>query len=207
MMWSAACSARASTVALRHLSTPTSASLPASVRSPPSNSALAITALTHANPAGAVGWAAVRTGAWQTVQTGGPWAWAWAGSAWLGAVGATWALTRTVRGIEEAQKLDYFLQSGALVPTAALRDFIDAMRPRPLWNVAVRIQPPHLLHTHAPPPPSHIARMFKLGLTAACVRVVRVLCRCGRRSWRRWALWRCGPTDCRRAARSGAWWA
>ncbi|ELR21596.1 uncharacterized protein ACA1_228670 [Acanthamoeba castellanii str. Neff] len=86
---------------------------------------------------GAVGWAAVRTGAWRTVQTGGPWAWAWAGSAWLGAVGATWALTRTVRGIEEAQKLDYFLQSGALVPTAALRDFIDAMRPRPLWNVAV----------------------------------------------------------------------
>jgi hypothetical protein len=85
-----------------------------------------------------VGWAAVRTGAWRTVQTGGPWAWAWAGGAWLGAVGATWALTRTLRGIEEAQKLDYFLQSGALVPTTALRDFIDAMRPRPLYNVAVR---------------------------------------------------------------------
>jgi hypothetical protein len=136
----------------------------ASLGTPPpplTNSALA-TALTHANPAGAVGWAAVRTGAWQTVQTGGPWAWAWAGSAWLGAVGATWALTRTVRGIEEAQKLDYFLQSGALVPTAALRDFIDAMRPRPLWNVAVLIQPPLLLRTHAAPPPSHIARMLCL---------------------------------------------
>lgn len=182
-------------MALRHLSTPTSASLPALVPPPPispTDSALAITALTHANPAGAVGWAAVRTGAWQTVQTGGPWAWAWAGSAWLGAVGATWALTRTVRGIEEAQKLDYFLQSGALVPTAALRDFIDAMRPRPLWNVAVR---------------SSRLSCCAGGAAQSHSGCKRVLCRCGRRSWRQWALWRCGPTDCRRAARSGAWWA